>query len=274
MMINQIITDASDSGSYKRHKVVVRTRRCRAKQTQKQENVEITEENQQKNVERNIIPRLTTQGKSVVRFVDQIERKTLKYRKLSSYLTCKIKRERANKINGRRTYFKYSEENRETRFIAKAKFETSEEIPINKGDTIHLSSPNFYAKLLIKNHRSLFSLHVGDNETPIEDIQFMLSRAATEGPRRMSVFIYPDDAKGTNELTLESKHAADMPDFGKLYRVVSIKNAILGPVGEEENLISIRKTSEDTLEIDTKLDIESIQLFALGIASFLGRIPQ
>ena len=101
----------------------------------------------------------------------------------------------------------------------------------------------------------------------------MLSRTASEGPRRMSVFIYPDDVANTGAITLESKNATEIPNFGKLYRITSIKNALLCPVGEDESMISIRKISENSLEIDSMLDLTNVQLFAIGIASFLGKTP-
>lgn len=276
-MINQIIIDGSDSGSPKRTKIVVMKRRRRIKKSEIEENEEKTDENssqnKEKTSEKSTIFRLEPLQKRGIRFVDQNELRKQNFRKLKTCLTCKIERERIHKINGTRTYFKYSEEDTENVFIAKAKFESSEEIPINEGNDIHLSSKCFYAKLLSKNKQTLFSLHIGNDETPTEDIQFMLSRTASEGSRRMSVFIYPDDATNIGPITLESKNATEMPNFGKLYRTTSVKNALLCPVDEDESMISIRKTSENSLEIDTMIDITSVQLFAIGIASFLGKTP-
>ena len=181
-----------------------------------------------------------------------------------------ITRKKVTKINGIRHYFYYTQENEEN-MIAKAKTFSAKTIPITAGNEIHLSSPSFIAELNMLYENSHFSLITREsNPDSVMDIDFHLPRQASDGDKKMKVFFlfepnYPSPLVNTS--------INDEPAFGDVQRQISIKNCILKNQDNEQQLIIIRKTRKDTIEITSKLNILPVCIFALGIASFLGKKP-
>lgn len=182
-----------------------------------------------------------------------------------------ITRSKVTKINGIRHYFYYKQEGEEN-LIAKAKTFNSDKIPITIGNEIHLSSSNFIGELHQDYHHSHFALVTREsNPDTVMDVDFQLPRQKSDGNRKTRVFflfepLYPSP--------LVNAPITDDPEFGEVYRQISIKNCILKDEKNDQHLIIIRKTEKDKLEIASKLNIIPVCMFALGIAAFLGRKPQ
>lgn len=187
-----------------------------------------------------------------------------------SFIKGVITRKKVTKINGIRHYFYYKQDGEEN-LIAKAKTFYSDKIPITVGDDIHLSSSNFIGEVHQDYHHSHFALVTREsNPDTVMDVDFQLPRQKLDGDRKTRVFfifepLYPSP--------LINAPITDDPAFGDVNRQISIKNCILKDEKTDHQLIIIRKTEKNTLEITSKLNIIPICMFALGIAAFLGRKP-
>ena len=288
MLINEVILDSNtETPPSIKKKKVIRVRKQRIVRTNSPtKQIEGQQENQinkipqkpKKAEEKPII--LPFPKRDGVRFVDNAEvnqnmqnfsRKFCK----KDLITSTILRKKVRKANGTRIYFTFKSQSTLKPYIAKAKYDSSNNIPICIGEEIHLSSSKFDAHLISQKKQTSFTL-VTDNDTPIITVQFTLSRTIFDGARKMSVFIYPNDEQNQRvplPLDLVSKNTTTMPQFGSLFRMISVKNAFLGPLNDDICLISIRKTGTDEIKIDSLLDLTDFQIFAIGIASFLGKTP-
>ena len=287
MLINEVIVDSrNENPSPTKKKRVIRVRKQRVvrkqtpekeKEGQKENQTENTTKSEKQEEKRIDLPFPKTNG---VRFledeeVNKISPQILKKFSEKDLITSTIHRKKIRKANGTRVYFTYTSTTSSKSYIAKAKFESSSLIPICVGEEIHLSAPEFDAKLNSSNSQSSFTL-IANDDVPILTIQFSLARTIFDGARRMSLFIFPNDEQDNKiplPLDLSSKNTTAMPQFGSLYRMTSVKNAFLGPISDDICLISIRKTEKDELKIDSVLDLSDLQIFAIAIASFLGKTP-
>lgn len=181
-----------------------------------------------------------------------------------------IKRKKVRKITGNRLYFKCIVDD-QILYSAKAKSNVCDKIVISQGNEVHLSDTYFDSLITTEDNNSKFSLFSNEKGKTLFSLSFELPHAEINGDRKMRLFIfYPEDVPSP----LVSSSVADTPDFGGMYRIFSIKNAILTNEQESTQYISIRKTAKDTLVVDSIIDLEPIYLFSIGICAFMGRKPK
>ena len=281
MLINQVIVDSKKEGSTSPHKKkkIVRVRKHKTQIPPK------VNENQEQNLDKEEKPEdpafiLPFPHNDGVRIIDEgtsYSQVRDFYQAISDqdFFTSTITRKKVLKANGTRLFFSYTTSRSSEIYIAKAKHDFSEEIPICSGDTIHLSSSSFDGKLISKEGRSRFSL-VNMAGIPILDVSFNIARTKYDGARRMAVYLYPTESteeKIPLPLSLTSKPTTSLPQFESLFRKISVKNAFLGIDDDDEDrcFISIRKTAKNEIKVDSILKLPDIQIFALAIASFLGK---
>jgi hypothetical protein len=180
-----------------------------------------------------------------------------------------IVRVRQVKVNGVRLVFEgYQGSNR--LFTGKAKHFDSSTIPISRGSEIHLASPQTHiAFLVMKNDLADFTLiEGGPTQTHSLVVQFSASRTMAEGQRRTRLTFLADF---TLPSPLDSVPATASV-WGHRLPLNSIKNTVLANE-DGEPLITVRKTAKDRIDLDSRLKLDPLHLFGIGIAIFVGRRP-
>ena len=176
-----------------------------------------------------------------------------------------IQREQKIKFNGIRTFFRFNLL-QQRYFSAKLKTRNTNYIPIVSGDEIHLSGPA-EAVIITGNDGKDFSLrnksHTGHEILTIR--YFEISKSI----RKMLITFF--DRNENCPKTLKSRMVNNLPflNFEGRYVIQSIKNAILFNEENGPNLLFLRKTGKNALEIEAKFDINPLFLFAIGISSFI-----
>lgn len=210
-----------------------------------------------------------------VRFIgDEIPnlKKVRSYVKLEKdkFISLRIVREKKTKLNGVRQYFKCYD-NGSLMFSSKAKTSGSREIPISYGSEVHLSTGSKDALLLNTENNTRFVLKNIKQDKIELVVHFELPRKDLDGTKRTRVSFYGSESLAFD---LISSVVTDTPTFGGKYRTFSVKNSNLVNEENGDMLVVIRKVDKGILEIDSLLQLSQIQLFALGISSFLGKVPK
>jgi hypothetical protein len=173
------------------------------------------------------------------------------------------------KLNGVRISFKASDYVQRF-FLAKAKSSTAKLIPITNDSEIHLRSElNYIARLVVKNRRTHFTLVEKRNCTRFLIVQFSAARFPKDGTRLSQIQFLCNSglpSKLTSLPLSEFRYGIEFPKK-------SIKNTVFGDDQGNWHLY-VRKTGSDSAEIQTKVAVDPLWLFAIGIAVFLGKPPK
>lgn len=186
-----------------------------------------------------------------------------------------VKRETKTHINGRRLFFNlYKGE--EQIYTAKCKTKNAHHVYIMKGNEVHIKS-TADAVILVGNDGCDFSLRkkedLGDE---ILTVRILPPKTSADTTRRMSVCFF-ERIPGTPKKIFSKKPTVNPDgkiehDFNGRFAIGSIKNAVLVSKPEGPNLLYIRKTGNNEIEIEPRFNHDDLWILALGIASFLSRV--
>jgi hypothetical protein len=180
-----------------------------------------------------------------------------------------IVRVRQVKVNGVRLFFE-GHQGANRLFTAKAKHSNSTTIPISLGAEIHLASPQTHVAFLeMKNDLADFTLiESGAHHKHCVVVQFSAARTIAEGQRRTHVTFLSDFTLPSplDSIPLTSSVWGDRPPLN------SIKNTVLASENGD-TVITVLKTAKDRVEIDSRLKMDPLHVFGIGIAIFMGRRP-
>ncbi|OHS94470.1 hypothetical protein TRFO_11083 [Tritrichomonas foetus] len=186
-----------------------------------------------------------------------------------------ITRESKMHLNGKRIFFSFFDGNKQI-YAAKCKSKNAESVFIMKGKQVHLGE-TADAIILVGNEGSDFSLRKSSNSgDEIITVRIVPPKTPADTARKMAVtFFMPKDGTPAR---ITSKNPGLNPDgkvehdFEGHFAVSSMKNAVLVAKANGPNLVLIRKTGPDAIEIDVRFEHEDLWIFAIGIASFLSRV--
>lgn len=186
-----------------------------------------------------------------------------------------ITREKKTHLNGRRLFF-HLYNGSELIYTAKCKTKSAHHVYIMKGNDAHLGS-DADALILIGNDSSDFSLRKKKNlGSEVMTVRILPPKTTADTTRKMTVsFFTPFDGTPAKIFTKKpclSPNGKIEHDFEGKFAIESIKNAVLVAKHNGPKMMSIRKTGEDSLEIEPKFEHEDLWIFAIGIASFLSRV--
>jgi hypothetical protein len=179
-------------------------------------------------------------------------------------------RETSAKLNGTRIFFKAHDHERQL-FLAKAKTLSPHTIPITADSEIHLRSrANYIAHLAVENDQTDFTLVEEGNRVHFLVVQFAARRNPSEGARRTHLRFLCSCA-GLPVKLVSLPLAEFAYELG--FPMRSVKNTVLG---DEEGHwhIALKKVGRDRAEIHSKVAVDPLWLFGIGIAVFLGKSPK
>lgn len=186
-----------------------------------------------------------------------------------------VTREKKTHLNGRRLFF-HLYIGSELIYTAKCKTKSAHHVYIMKGDDAHLGS-DADALILIGNDSSDFSLRKKKNlGSEVMTVRILPPKTTSDTTRKMTVsFFTPFEGTPAKIFTKKpclNPNGKIEHDFEGKFAIESIKNAVLVAKHDGPKMMSIRKTGEDSLEIEPKFEHEDLWIFAIGIASFLSRV--
>lgn len=185
----------------------------------------------------------------------------------------RVARESSINIRGKRTFFSLFNV---SEFLYSAKYKSgSDIIPIVKGQTVHVDGP-MDACITVGNKETDFGLRM-KSKTGDELLVIRFSPPeANEIARKLVCSIFASGEDIPSRLFSRQPTVQNMGkltfDFGGRFHIISVKNAVLYDKNGKENIIWIRKTGEDVLEIEVARNFDHLIVFALGIASFISSV--
>lgn len=186
-----------------------------------------------------------------------------------------ITREKKTHINGTRLFFNFFV-NEQHIYTAKCKTKKAHHVYIMKGDNAHLGS-EADAIILIGNKSSDFSLREKrDLGSEILTIRILPPRTTADTSRKMTVSFF-SPLNGTPKKIFTKcpglNHNGKIEhDFEGKFAIESIKNAVLVAKHDGPKMMFIRKTGDDSIEIEAYFKHVELWIFAIGIASFLSKV--
>lgn len=182
----------------------------------------------------------------------------------------RIARKVVMSLTGRQTFFDFyllSER------IYSAKYKHGKEmIPIIKGTDSNFDGP-MDSCVILGNKASDFDLR-RKSKTGVEILAMRFYPSTKEDPHRRFVVTFFSPLENA-PLRLFSRQPTVYNngkltfDFGGRFHHISVKNAILYEKKSSDDLLWIRKTGVDVLEIETAFPVEPLAVFGIGIGSFV-----
>lgn len=186
-----------------------------------------------------------------------------------------IKREKKTHLNGRRIFFNFYLGEQQI-YTAKCKTKTAHHVYIAKGNEAHLKSTSD-AVILVGNDSSDFSLRKQEDlGNEILTVRILPPKTSADKTRRMTISFF-NPLEGTPNKVF-SKNPNLNPDgkvehdFQGRFSIESVKNAVLVSKIEGQNMLYIRKTGSNEIEIEPKFKHDMLWIFAIGIASFMSKV--
>jgi hypothetical protein len=138
---------------------------------------------------------------------------------------------------------------------------------ISEGPEVHIKAQQYQWILRSSNHFCTFELFKRD-EVASEMRVFITNDYGKEiGPRKFIIEI-GDSVRLVNRIPRKKAGGRWVLNFSGKYVIKSAKNAIITDQGNHPVII-IRKIDKKTLQIETIRDYSDVQLFALGVISFI-----
>jgi hypothetical protein len=138
---------------------------------------------------------------------------------------------------------------------------------ISEGPEVHIKAQQYQWILRSSNHFCTFELFKRD-EAASEMKVFITNDYGKEiGPRKFRIEI-GDSVRLINRIPRKKAGGRWVLNFSGKYVIKSAKNAIITDEGNDPVII-IRKIDKKTLQIETIRDYSDVQLFALGVISFI-----
>ena len=182
----------------------------------------------------------------------------------------RMARESSINFRGKRTFFTFFNLS-EQLFTAKYK-SGNDIIPIAKGSSVHVDGP-MDACIIIGNKEMDFALRLNSkNGDEIFTVRF--SPPDVDEIHRKMICNFFQNIQGyptrlfSRQPTVESLGKFTF-DFGGRFHLNSVKNAVLYEKKKLDNLVWIRKTGENVLEIEVSIDLDPLIIFTMGISSFI-----
>lgn len=167
----------------------------------------------------------------------------------------------------------------------------SDPVRISSGKECHFSQKEYEGYLLINKKRTSFSLHSKTINGP-ELMTIELEQVKGPFPKNTKVifknFSEPIEEECNGEIENDSSNKDLILcnlkpqkeeekghwtlDFNGKYAIPSVKNCILVKESSNDHMISFRRISSNSCEIDARDYFPPICLFALGLSSFMGSI--
>jgi hypothetical protein len=164
-------------------------------------------------------------------------------------------------------------------FHTKLKSDNPGLIFIGTGDSMHFSAGQFAGVLFVQENATNFSVR-RDSQYGEELARIAYGRQSTaqngKCPRLVFVRVFSASAEVPDRLFSRKPSVSCVGnwslDFGNRTVVTSVKNTILVDK-EDVELCAVMKTENDVLRIDSIEAIDPLVVFALGVSSFLCRLP-
>ena len=185
-----------------------------------------------------------------------------------------VTRDKKMNIKGRRIMFALFEGSNQL-YSAKCKSNNPKSVFIMKGSKIkHGETAD--ALILVGNNSSDFSLRKNINSgDEIMSVRFAQPKISNTFRKMNIIFFAPKE--GTPARLRNKNPALNLDgnpeyDFEGRFAIESTKNTILVPQNDGPNMLLIRKTGKDAIEIEARFEHDSLWIFTAGIASFLSKV--
>ena len=144
----------------------------------------------------------------------------------------------------------------------------SPDVYINEGSDVHVKLPTQYTHIIKSNiQRSAFTLFdKNDMKSPISTIDYDSNYGESIGPRKIKLTCKDETYK--SRIPKRGANGYWKLSFGGHFTILSCRNAILLDSNLKEAIV-IRKVGKDVLEITVKKPTPMIDVFLLGITSYI-----
>jgi hypothetical protein len=198
-------------------------------------------------------------------------------RKLTTF-SYTIERSANRTLKGARTHFQFSL-NGEDLLHSKLKSDSPDMIFISKGSAMHFSDTQYEGVLLVSDDLTSYSVRrknqYGDELAAVRFTSKPPVQKAKQ-PRNVKVTFFGQKPALPptigNRVPVRSLLGKWSLDFGNRPIVSSVKNTILVD-GDDREICAVRKTAANTMALDAVEDMDPLIVFAIGITSFLCKLP-
>jgi hypothetical protein len=193
-------------------------------------------------------------------------------------LTYHMQRTRSRSLKGKLLHFQLNKDST-VLFHAKLKSDNPTLIFIGSGSSVHGSSSEFAGAVFVHENATHFSVRrtsQSGEEFATISYRRMFTARKPPPPRTVAVRLFARAADVPNRLFSRKPSVSCVGewslDFGSRPVVASVKNAIFVDKADAE-MCPVMKIAEDTLRIDVAEAVDPLVVFALGVSSFVCKLP-